>query len=244
MTYCLALRLHEGMLFLADTRTNAGVDDVGTYRKMHVLQPADDRLFVIESAGSLATTQEVLDRMARDLAAGEATREPGHGRSSVRGGAVPRAPEPRGRGRAQGRAGSRWGPTARRRSSSAATSGTKTPDILLVYPEGNYIRASDERPFLQIGESKYGKFMLELAVEAHVDLVTAAKIALGSMLSTAAANLSVGPPYDIGFYFNESRTLSQFRIESDSPLLEKLRKVWERHSSAASPSCRRSRRMT
>ena len=67
MTYCLALRLHEGMLFLSDTRTNAGVDNVGTYRKMHVLQPADDRLFVIESAGSLATTQEVLDRMARDL---------------------------------------------------------------------------------------------------------------------------------------------------------------------------------
>ena len=63
--------------------------------------------------------------------------------------------------------------------------GDEEPDILLVYPEGNYIRASDERPFLQIGESKYGKFMLELAVEAHVDLVTAAKIALGSMLSTA-----------------------------------------------------------
>ena len=73
MTYCLAMRLHEGMLFLADTRTNAGVDDVGTYRKMHVLQPAPDRLFVIESAGSLATTQEVLDRMARDLTGGEAT---------------------------------------------------------------------------------------------------------------------------------------------------------------------------
>ena len=60
----------------------------------------------------------------------------------------------------------RWGPTARRRSSWAATSGDEEPDILLVYPEGNYIRASDERPFLQIGESKYGKFMLELAVEA------------------------------------------------------------------------------
>jgi putative proteasome-type protease len=71
--------------------------------------------------------------------------------------------------------------------------------------------------------------MLELAVEAHVDLVTAAKIALGSMLSTASANLSVGPPYDIGFYFNETRTLSQFRIDNDSPLLEKLQKVWERH---------------
>jgi putative proteasome-type protease len=71
--------------------------------------------------------------------------------------------------------------------------------------------------------------MLELAVEAHVDLVTAAKIALGSMLSTAAANLSVGPPYDIGFYFSATRELSQFRIDSDSPLLQNLQKVWERH---------------
>jgi putative proteasome-type protease len=107
--------------------------------------------------------------------------------------------------------------------------GDEPPDVLLVYPEGNYIRVSDDRPFLQIGESKYGKFMLELAVEAHVDLVTAAKIALGSMLSTARANLSVGPPYDIGIYFNDSRSLSRFRIESDSPLLDKLRKVWERN---------------
>ena len=74
MTYCLALRLHEGLVFLADTRTNAGVDDVGTYRKMHVLQPAPDRLFVIESAGSLATTQEVLDRMERDLPPARAPR--------------------------------------------------------------------------------------------------------------------------------------------------------------------------
>ncbi len=67
MTYCLALRLDEGLIFLADTRTNAGVDNVGTYRKQHVLQPADDRIFVLESAGSLATTQEVLDRVDRDL---------------------------------------------------------------------------------------------------------------------------------------------------------------------------------
>ena len=71
MTYCLALRVDEGLVFLADTRTNAGVDDVSTYRKLHVFQPALDKVFVIESAGSLATTQEVLDRIARDLAAGE-----------------------------------------------------------------------------------------------------------------------------------------------------------------------------
>ena len=68
MTYCLALRLDDGLVFLADTRTNAGVDNIGTYRKLHVLRPAPDRVFVLESAGSLATTQEVLDRIHRDLA--------------------------------------------------------------------------------------------------------------------------------------------------------------------------------
>ena len=103
------------------------------------------------------------------------------------------------------------------------------PDILLVYPEGNYIRASDDRPFLQIGESKYGKFMLELAVEAHVDLVTAAKIALGSMLSTAAANLSVGPPYDIGFYFNEIALAQPVPHRQRLTAAREAAKVWERH---------------
>ena len=228
MTYCLALRLHEGMLFLSDTRTNAGVDDVGTYRKMHVFEPAPDRLFVIESAGSLATTQEVLDRMARDLASGEGSE------SLATVGHLFEAALYLGRlGRevaaAHRDALSRIGADGTATFILGGHVGTEPPDLLLVYSEGNYIRASDERPFLQIGESKYGKFMLELAVEANVDLVTAAKIALGSMLSTARANLSVGPPYDIGFYFNDSRTLSQFRIESDSPLLDKLRKVWERH---------------
>ena len=70
MTYCLAMRLDEGLLFLSDTRTNAGVDNVGTYRKLHVFCPGDDRTFVLQSAGNLATTQEVLDRIGRDLSSG------------------------------------------------------------------------------------------------------------------------------------------------------------------------------
>ena len=227
MTYCLAMRLDEGLLFLADTRTNAGVDDVGTYRKMHVVHPSPDRLFVIESAGSLATTQEVLDRIQRDLEAGEV-----ESLASVE--RLFEAALYLGRLSREVAAAHR---DALREVGADGTAtfilgghvGTEPPDILLVYPEGNYIRASDDRPFLQIGESKYGKFMLELAVEANVDLVTGAKIALSSMMSTARANLSVGPPYDVGIYFNESRAMSQFRIESDSPLLQKLSKVWERH---------------
>ena len=69
MTYCMAFRLDEGLIFLSDTRTNAGVDNVGNYRKLHVLRPSEDRVFVLQSAGSLATTHEVLDRITADLAA-------------------------------------------------------------------------------------------------------------------------------------------------------------------------------
>ena len=98
-----------------------------------------------------------------------------------------------------------------------------------MYPEGNYIRASDDRPFLQIGESKYGKFMLELAVLAHADLVTSLKIALSSMMSTAHANLSVGPPYDPAVYRNGAFDLDEHRFTAESPVLGELREVWERN---------------
>ena len=85
---------------------------------------------------------------------------------------------------------------------------------------------SDTVPFLQIGEAKYGKFLLELAVRAHVDLQTAAKIALGSMLSTAHANLSVGPPYDVAIYRNGSLEVRELRIEADNALPRQLNEVW------------------
>jgi putative proteasome-type protease len=227
MTYCLALRLHEGLVFLSDTRTNAGVDNIGTYRKLHVLRPAPDRVLVIQAAGSLATTQEVLDRVHQDLQS-DGAEESLASVSQLFEAAL-----------YLGRLSRQVAAEHRDALAESGADGTATfilggqiggeaADILLVYPEGNYIRASDDRPFLQIGESKYGKFMLELAVEAKVDLDTAITIALGSMMSTARANLSVGPPYDAGIYLNDSLVLDEFRIESDSPLLEQLRDAWER----------------
>jgi len=232
VTYCLALRLDEGLVFLADTRTNAGVDNVSTYRKLHVLRPAPDRVFVLESAGNLATTQEVLDRIRLDLS------DPGQGESLA---TVSRLFEA---ALYVGRVSQQVAARHRDALQASGAHGKATfilggqiagspADILLVYPEGNYIRASDDRPFLQIGESKYGKFMLELAVTANADLTTATKIALGSMMSTAKANLSVGPPYDIGVYRNDSLEIEETRIPSDSPVLERLRLLWERHLLAA-----------
>jgi putative proteasome-type protease len=228
MTYCLSLRLHEGLVFLGDTRTNAGVDNVSTYRKVHVFQPTPGRVFVLQSAGNLATTQEVLDRIDHDLTdpdAPESLATVGHlFEAALYVGRLSREV------------------AARHHDalSQVGADGTATfllggeiesdqPDILLVYPEGNYIRASDDRPFLQIGESKYGKFTLELAVASQVSLTTATKIALTSMLSTAGANVSVGPPYDLVIYRNGSFDPFEARISADSPFLSRLEAVWAKH---------------
>ncbi len=225
MTYCLAFRLNEGLIFLADTRTNAGVDNVSTFRKLHVLQPAPDRLFVLQSAGSLATTHEVLDRIETDLQAGDdreslATVEHLY-EAALYVGRLGRE--------IAGEHAEALGADATATFILGGQISGGRSDVLLVYPEGNYIRASDERPFLQIGESKYGKFMLELAVHARVDIDKAIKVALSSMVSTAHANLSVGPPYDLGVYRNGSLAIEETRFEADSSFLIALREVWMTH---------------
>lgn len=227
MTYCTAMRLDEGLVFLSDTRTNAGVDNVSTYRKLFAFRPRPDATVVIQSAGNLGTTQEVLDRLRRDLddpEAPESLRSADHlfeaalylGRLNVE---VAGAHRP-----------------AMRDAGADATStfivggqiGAGPPQIYLVYPEGNYISASEDRPFLQIGETKYGKFLMDLATQAGLGLGGAAKVALSSMISTARANLSVGPPYDLGLYRRGSHRLEQLRIEADSPFLARLEEVWSR----------------
>jgi putative proteasome-type protease len=222
VTYCLALRLDEGLIFLSDTRTNAGIDNVGTYRKLHVFQPAPDRLFVLQSAGNLGTTQQVLDLIERDLDAGperESLASVGHlFEAALYVGRLNRMVT------------AEHAATVGSGSSATFILGGQIagnrPDILLVYSEGNYIRVSDTGPFLQIGESKYGKFMLELAVRARVGMDDAVKIALSSMVSTARANLSVGPPYDLGIYHNGALALHEHRIESDSRYLQALQDAW------------------
>ena len=152
MTYCLAMRLDEGLIFLADTRTNAGVDNVGTYRKLHVLQPAPDRVFVVESAGSLATTQEVLDRIDRDLATGvpenlatvsylfEAALYVGRLNRTVTAEHV----APVGSG------------AAATFILGGQVAGER-PDTKLVYTEGNYIDVSDTVPFLPRPANQAGR---------------------------------------------------------------------------------------
>ena len=103
------------------------------------------------------------------------------------------------------------------------------PEIFLVYPEGNYIRSSKTRPFLQIGETKFGKFWLELAALVRLDLDVGMKIAVGSMLSTTRANLSVGPPFDLAIYRNNSLVFDEHRIEADSAYLADIQHRFVKH---------------
>jgi len=232
MTYCMALRLDEGLVFLADTRTNAGVDNVSTYRKLFVFHPRPDATIVIQSAGNLGTTQEVLDRLRRDLDDPEAThslRDADHlfeaalylGRLNVEVAGVHRP------------AMSAVGADGTSTFIIGGQIGTEAPTLYLVYPEGNYISVSEDRPFLQIGEAKYGKFLMELATEAGLDLEDATKVALSSMVSTAQANLSVGPPYDLAVYTNDAHEVAEFRIEAHSPFLVRLQEVWARNLARA-----------
>ena len=228
MTYCLAIKLDEGIVLLSDTRTGAGVDNISVYRKMHVLRPAPDRAFVIQSAGNLATTQEVLDRIDRDLTATD-------GRETLA--TVERLFEA---ALYLGRLSREVVASHREAMANSGADGTATfilggqiadeePEIFLVYPEGNYIRSSTTRPFLQIGETKFGKFWLELTTLVPPGLGVATKIALGSMLSTTRANLSVGPPFDLAIYRTDSFTFDEHRIEADSAYLTDIEQRFVEH---------------
>jgi putative proteasome-type protease len=228
MTYCLAMRLRGGLVLLSDTRTNAGVDNVSNYSKLFVFHPTPDRTFVLQSAGNLATTQEVLDRIRRDLDdpdAVESLRTVDHFFEAAL--YVGKVSVSVARGHREALA-----PSGADGTSTFLLSGQvrdEPADVLLVYPEGNYIRASDERPFLQIGETKYGKFLLELATKEHLDVEDATKAALSSMISTARANLSVGPPYDLAVYRSATHVVEHSRIDANSDYLNQLEDVWTRH---------------
>jgi len=224
MTYCLAMRLADGLVLCSDSRTSAGVDDVSIYSKLHRFETADDRFVVLLSAGNLATTQAVHSQVERDLANPEVTRNlngfahldeiAGYiGELSARiQGSYSEQPEQNGFGASfilGGRIGA--GPA----------------DIFLIYPEGNYIAASRDKPFLQIGETKYGKPILDRIIEPATSLDRAARCALVSMDASMRSNLSVGPPIELLIYpAAEGHPYRCAKFDEEDPYLQALRKAW------------------
>lgn len=233
MTYCLALRVKEGLVFATDSRTTAGVDHINTYRKMHVFQPAADRFFVVLTSGNLATTQEVLDNLHRDLASPEATesfrtatwlfeaaRYLGHVLCDVE-----------------------QSHEAAMKGSGANGNATlilggqiagQPPGLYLVYPEGNYVSATEETPFLQLGEFKYGKPILSRIASAALSLDDAARLALISFDAAMKSNLSVGPPLELAIYPNDQLKFSRhLRLGQDSRFFLDFSRRWNARMQAA-----------
>ncbi len=225
MTYCLAIRLEQGLVFASDSRTNAGVDYVTTYRKMHVLQPAADRLFVVLSAGNLATTQEISYHVERDLAQFTNTINPANVSYLFEAAEY--------LGRVSQAVQQRHAPALNASGVSGETSlilggqiQGQAPEIFLIYPQGNYITASDETPYLQIGETKYGKPILDEALHLGLSLEAAARIALVSLENTTRSNVTVGPPFEVSLYARDSLALSHhMRFEEHSQYLSELRQA-------------------
>lgn len=227
MTYCVAIKVNDGLVFAGDTRTSAGVDDVRTYNKLHTFEFPGERVFVVLSAGNLATTQAVLTNLRRDVDndAPVNLRTLRHmydaaeyvGQLSVR---------------------------SQRDAALNAQAGQSTvdfrttlilggqimgeePALYLIYPEGNCISASPETPFLQIGELKYGKPILDRIIRGYVSLEDAARCALVSLDSTMKSNLSVGPPLDLAILPRDALAIThKLRLDIDTPYYAALKKAW------------------
>lgn len=230
MTYCVAIQCHQGLLFAADTRTNAGVDYVTSYRKVHLFTPAPDRVFVLLSAGNLATTRELIDQLGRDL--DDAPNSP-NGYSLLSPRYLFEAADYVGRVSLQIQ--EQHGPALGRTGVSGETTlilggqiKGRPPELLLIYPQGNYIGASDETNFLQIGETKYGKPVLDRLAHDSMTLEAAARLALVSLDATVRSNVTVAAPFDFVAYRRDSFVLPPpVRLGRDDPYYSRVRHVWQ-----------------
>ena len=231
MTYCVGYWPEEGLVLASDSRTNAGVDYISTYSKMHVFQPGPDRLFVLLAAGSLATTQAVVSAIRRDLDQGFEASEASRGdlrhcdylfEAAAYVGRVSVAAQKQNEEELRSAG-----------SSSQATFilggqiGSEPHGLYLIYPQGNAIMATRETPYLQIGESKYGKPPLDNVGHTNLSLDDAAKLCVMSQVLTQRSNLTVGPPFELAVI--PSGTLAverRLHLEADDPMLTTMIDIW------------------
>lgn len=233
MTYCVALITEEGLVFASDSRTNAGVDYVTTFSKMHILNPAPDRLFVLLSAGNLATTQEVMNRITRDIEQGS------EGSNLLNVGYLFEAADYI--GKISLLVQSDHGPALQASGVNPDTTlilGGQIlghdPGLYMIYPQGNYFAATEETPYLQIGENKYGKPILDRITRTQLTLASAARLALVSLDATMRSNVSVGPPFEVAMYGRDAlRVTNYFKLDADDPWLKNLQQEWNQGITSA-----------
>jgi len=225
MTYCVGMVLEAGLVFASDSRTNAGVDHVSTFCKMTVVETPGQGVIVMLNSGNLATTQQVVSRIKQQAIdadkpltshasmfsvaelVGSELRKTIHT-------AVNEAPE----------------------QSDVDFTATflvggqvkgEAPRLFMVYPQGNFIESTADTPFFQIGESKYGKPILDRVIQPGISMSQAIKCALVSFDSTIKSNLSVGLPIDVAMIkTNHLQVTKRHRIDSEDTYFRDLRSSW------------------
>lgn len=227
MTYCVGIEVDEGLVFAADTRTNASLDDVRVYRKLHVFEYPGQAVFAIMSAGNLATTQLALARIQRDV-------DDGAERNLRSFRHLFEVAEYVG----QILVSSQVDASGRPEFEGVSTQATlilggqiagERPGMYMIYPLGNAIASSPETPYLQVGESKYGKPILDRIIRAGMRLEDAARTALVSLDSTIRSNLSVGMPIDLALIRRDDlRVTERMRLDADTPLYADIHANWSR----------------
>ncbi|MEM6941268.1 MAG: proteasome-type protease [Pseudomonadota bacterium] len=229
MTYCVGLKLERGLVFMADTRTNAGVDSISVFRKMFHWEAPGERCVTIMTAGNLGTTQAVISLLNERALPVEKRGAPSILKASSMYQVAKLVGETL-REVIRDQTGID-GPEAEAQFSASLIVGGQVkgsePRLFMIYPEGNFVEASDETPFFQIGETKYGKPIIVRAFDPEMSFEDAIKVTMLSFDSTLKANLSVGLPLDLQVYRTDSLEIGvQQRIEQGDPYFEALSSGW------------------
>ena len=215
------------MVCLSDTRTNAGLDNIATYRKMYSFEEPDDRVVVIMTAGSLSVTQTTMARLEDQIEDDDAT----EATSIMKARTMLNVAEIIGDTLSSvARDVQRRMEMSAMASASLLVAGQRKGGrmrMFLIYPEGNFIEATPDTPFLQIGEHKYGKPILDRVIEPETSLADAKKAVLLSMDSTLRSNLSVGMPLDMAVIGRDALKITERRrIESGDPDFATMSDAW------------------
>jgi putative proteasome-type protease len=221
MTYCLAIKLNAGLVFVSDSRTNAGVDQISTYSKMHTFGIDGQRQFCLLTAGNLATSQGIVNQLKHDI-------NQGMPMSLMTMKTLEDAADYVGQVSVMQQQKTGGGPDFEASIIFGGQIQGAPPDVVLIYPQGNHISTSRTTPFLQIGESKYGKPILDRIIAPETALHTAVLCGLVSMDSTMRSNVTVGPPIEVLAYATDSYVLkNRLALDEDSDYLRELKRNWD-----------------
>lgn len=224
MTYCIGVRLNEGLVFLSDSRTNAGVDQVGTFRKMSVFENPGDRMLVLMTAGNLSISQAIRQIVSEHVDADgrsiwnvssmyDAARIVGEAVRTVH--------------LREAKALAECGIDFNVSIILGGQIGAERCRLFQVYSAGNFIESHDENTYFQIGEAKYGKPIIDRVINPTTRLDEAAKCALISMDSTLRSNISVGLPLDLLVYETGSLAVTRFvTIDEKNQYFRMIRDTW------------------